>query len=159
MSQAEVATAGIFDLSPNGTITWANSKYYEITNPSENPAHPGTSFLVDCLVEADAQEAWNAFNQCRVDHMGTTADLRIKKTWKPPESNDHEPRWVLVSYEPHINDGEFLSVLGCITDITHLKWAEQLQKSTAEKAVAARLHQERFIDLTSHELRNVRLIT
>ena len=46
------------------------------------------------------------------------------------------------------------SVIGCITDISHLKWAEKLQTITAEAAKEAKRQQERFIDMTSHEMRN-----
>ncbi|KAG9715543.1 putative histidine kinase HHK19p, partial [Aureobasidium melanogenum] len=40
------------------------------------------------------------------------------------------------------------------TDISHLKWAEDVQKSRVEEALEAKRQNEVFIDMTSHEIRN-----
>jgi len=44
--------------------------------------------------------------------------------------------------------------MGTLSDITHYKWAEEIQKRRMEEAMEAKRNQENFIDMTSHEIRN-----
>jgi hypothetical protein len=55
---------------------------------------------------------------------------------------------------PNIENGVLVGLIGCMTDISSLKWAEKLQIKSAEAATEAKLHQERLVDMTSHEMRN-----
>ena len=45
-------------------------------------------------------------------------------------------------------------MLSCITDISHLRWAQKLQTEAAEAVRRAKQLQDRFINTTSHEIRN-----
>ena len=106
-------------------------------------------------MEEDHSKIMETFEVCRLQRTATTNDIRLTKTWTPPGSDTEENCWVLVSAIPHIEAGDvFGGVIGCLTDISHLKWAEKLQKTSAEEAMLAKVQQERFIDLTSHEMRN-----
>jgi hypothetical protein len=50
-------------------------------------------------------------------------------------------------------DGSVAAISGTLTDITHLKWAELLQKQRTDEAVEAKRQHEAFIDMTCHEIR------
>lgn len=52
------------------------------------------------------------------------------------------------------DDGWLRSIVGSVTDITTVKWAEDIQKRKMEDAIEAKRQQENFIDVTSHEMRN-----
>ena len=38
--------------------------------------------------------------------------------------------------------------MGCVTDISHLKWAEKVQADAAHAAREAKEQQEKFVDIT-----------
>jgi PAS domain-containing protein len=57
------------------------------------------------------------------------------------------------SYPEVGEDGSVAAISGTLTDITHLKWAELLQKQRTDEAVEAKRQHEAFIDMTCHEIR------
>ena len=57
------------------------------------------------------------------------------------------------SYPELGEDGPVVAVLGTLTDITHLKWAEILQKQRTDEAIEAKRQHEALIDMTCHEIR------
>lgn len=62
---------------------------------------------------------------------------------------------VIAGAYPELNqDGEITGFAGTLTDVTHLRWAERLQKQRLEEAIEAKRQQENFIDMTCHEIRN-----
>lgn len=153
-SVAEVATVGIYTHDVNGLITWANSRFWTITGLPDKPEFAYNLAGIDCVLEDDQAQATQEFAYCISRRVAQPYQLRLKKTWRPPGSSVDEPCWILVSSTPTIENNEIRGILGCITDISHLKWAEQLQINTAEAAKEAKRQQERFIDITSHEMRN-----
>lgn len=60
------------------------------------------------------------------------------------------PTWILASsYPEKAEDGSVVSVMGCFTDITRQKWAEDFQRKKMLEAVELKRQQEYFIDMTS----------
>jgi signal transduction histidine kinase len=51
-------------------------------------------------------------------------------------------------------DGTLISIMGSLTDISHLKWAQGLQERRLREAEEAKRQQNEFIDITSHEMRS-----
>jgi PAS domain S-box-containing protein len=151
---AEVATVGLFNQNMKGLITWANSRFYAITGISEKPEDAYSLLGMDFVLDEDKAGAIQVFEECISLQIAKTTEFRLKKKWVPPGSVDGEYCWILASATPSVEDGEVTGVMGCVTDISHLKWAEQLQINTAEAAKEAKRQQERFIDTTSHEIRN-----
>lgn len=45
-----------------------------------------------------------------------------------------------------------LHSIGTLTDISHLKFAEGVQRLRIEQAIESKRQQENFIDMTSHEI-------
>ena len=51
-------------------------------------------------------------------------------------------------------EGRVTGLIGVLTDVTEKKGMEVFQQTRAEEAIELRRAQERFIDMTSHEMRN-----
>ncbi|KAK4981033.1 hypothetical protein LTR28_008493 [Elasticomyces elasticus] len=151
---AEVATVGICNLSSNGAVTWANSKYYTMTGMSGRPEDAYNLSFVEQILEEDQPKALPAYRDSLLHKTAKDVDIRLKKKWRPPGLASEEYCWILTSFLANIEEGEVEGVLGCITDISRLKWAEQVSANTADAATEAKRQQERFIDMTSHEMRN-----
>ncbi|RDW72853.1 hypothetical protein BP6252_06760 [Coleophoma cylindrospora] len=150
----EVVTVGIYCIDSEGLITWANSKFYEMTGMSKRPEEAYNLSVMAHVLEQDRARATESFHKSISEKIEQTIELRLSQTWKPPGSSENQPRWILGSSTPTIENGVMVGLLGCITDISNVKWAEQLQFQIAEAAKEAKLQQERFVDMTSHEIRN-----
>ena len=105
-----------------------------------------------------------------------TFEMRIMYKWYHRESGTWKHKWIIASCGQEKNeDGSLKSVMGSITDISVLKQAqedaleranlsEQLAQSQKEaneiqtrsriEAEDARASMEKFMDITSHEMRN-----
>lgn len=98
------------------------------------------------------------WRQLIVDKNSVTIECRLKKPWRPPGSTRADEgtdfTWVIFSAYPEMNpvDGEVDAVVGCFMDISQHKWAEELQRRRMNEAIEAKTLQEKFIDMTSHEV-------
>lgn len=79
--------------------------------------------------------------------------FEVDRIWD--DGNGHEMRASVLScsYPEFGEDGSITAVSGTLTDITHLKYAERLQKQRTNEAVEAKRQHEAFIDMTCHEIR------
>ena len=115
------------------------------------------------------------YNLCEL-RLKRTFEMRIIHKWYHRESGSWKHKWIIASCGQDENeDGSLKSVMGSITDISLLKQAqedaleratlsEQLAQSQKEaneiqvrsriEAEEARKSMERFMDITSHEMRN-----
>ena len=157
---AEMAPVGMYDLATDGSLIWANNHFFEMMGIASDKKDASTFVLTDYIKDEDQAQAHAKFVQCFTEKVEISDTIRLKRGWNPPLSpsgDDHveEPTWILFQAYPHAEDnGEVSSLMGCITDISHLKWAAQVQARTAEAAKTAKQRQEEFIDITSHEMRN-----
>lgn len=105
-----------------------------------------------------------------------TFEIRIKHKWYHKESGTWKHKWIIASCGQVENeDGSLKSVVGSITDISLLKQAQEdaLERATLSEKLAqsqkeanqiqvrsrieaeeARSSMEKFMDITSHEMRN-----
>ena len=154
---AELAPCGMFTFDPQGTITWANPLWYEMTGHSRNlDEHCPMSFLN--FIEQQDHEAFRiGWQKLTILREEVSSELRLKKPWIRQESAEavRDTRWILFLALPQLDDnGNLTKVLGCTTDISHFKWAEAVQLRSRLQAEEAKRQQETFIDMTSHEMRN-----
>lgn len=83
-----------------------------------------------------------------------SSTLRLKRTWVPPRLNDDdndanpEYAWILASYLPVVDLTNSRGIMGCLTDISKFKWAEEIQANAARVAKEAKEKQEKFMDIT-----------
>ncbi|KAH8809098.1 M40J, histidine kinase-group XI protein [Xylogone sp. PMI_703] len=154
------------DLSPGGLvildldtkITYANSQWFNISgHPTDQPPSSDSLSWVNTIYEEDLplfKEKWEEMLETR---KTVTMEVRMSNEWQGLVGGTmlNIPRWVLGSISPEISDdGEVLSIMGCITDISRIKWAEGLQNRRLQEAEETRRQQNSFIDITSHEMRN-----
>lgn len=150
---AQHASVGMQHLAIDGTMVWANDRYFQMTDhPRAEKAQYKHSFI-DMYIEEDQSKAYAAWKLLLQGQPNVSAELRLKKLFNPP-SGDAEPACILALSFPYLEDGNVKSIMTCITDVSSLKWAEASEARNAADAREAKRQQEEFIDLVSHELRN-----
>ena len=119
------------------------------------------------------EREWYNMSELRLKR---TFELRLVTKWYHKESGTWKHKWIMASCGQDQNeDGSLKSIMGSITDISLLKQAqedaleratlsEQLAQSQKEaneiqvrsriEAEEARTNIEKFMDITSHEMRN-----
>jgi len=159
---ASRAQTGIFEINPNGEYTYCNDAWYEISGlPRENPGK--STFMSAAILlasDSELEDIRAGWDNLVISKKTTVMECRLKRPWKVPDAveagtGEEGSTWVQFSAYPDLaEDGSVRAVMGTLSDISHLKWAEELQKRRMEEAVEARRSQENFIDMTSHEIRN-----
>ncbi|RDW71506.1 hypothetical protein BP6252_08069 [Coleophoma cylindrospora] len=155
---AELAPSGMFTFNAEGTITWANSQWYEMTGDARAlEEHYPMSFL-NFVHKDDHKSFQNQWEKLTVLKQEVRLEMRFNKPWVRIGEEDEqieETTWILLLALPQLDEkGELTSVFGCTTDISYFKWAEAVQFQHRLEAEESRRQQESFIDMTSHEMRN-----
>lgn len=156
---AKAAPIGISIMTADGCINYCNETWFKITHHPRN-VPLDQPFLWTSQVEDDdlhiVQVAWQSI---MTDHVSPTIEFRMKYLWSTPgnstESGPPAPTWLLSSFFPEIDEsGKVKSIMSCLSDISHFKWAESIQRQRTVEALESKRQQENFIDMTSHEMRN-----
>ncbi|RAL66506.1 hypothetical protein DID88_006196 [Monilinia fructigena] len=112
------------------------------------------------LMPGEFESVMRTWAEVVEEKKARTLHTRIDKPWKAPELNiDGEEQWteshlILAMYPDLDNEGNVSTIMSCITDISELKWSENQLRARMEQALEMKKQQERFIDMTSHEMRN-----
>lgn len=128
------------------------------------------------IMEDDRAYVEDEWNNISVRKQKRTFEMRIVPKWYHKESNTWKNKWMLASARHDENeDGSVKCVVGCITDISLQKQAQEdaldraalsdrlarsqkeateIQISSRMEAEAAKMSMEKFMDITSHEMRN-----
>lgn len=149
---AELAPVGMFVGDADGQINFVNDAWYSITS------HPRDVVVdrewIKYVVDEDqvkVREMWKTMVDKR---CAVSMEFRFKTPWRDKVGNTGST-WVLTSASPERDgDGRVERVFGSMTDISAQKFAENLQTRRMEEAVELKRQQERYIDTTSHEMRN-----
>ncbi|KAJ9614402.1 hypothetical protein H2200_002538 [Cladophialophora chaetospira] len=149
---AQHTEIGLAHLTMEGTLVWANEQYYKVLGISKEEGTKSFSFL-DAYDKDSEQQARLLWAQLLEGAPSVSGELRLQRLFVPP-SGPAEPACVLANGFPWKEHGEIKYIMGCFTDVSHLKWAESVQIRSAGAARDAKRQQELFIDTTSHELRN-----
>jgi PAS domain S-box-containing protein len=150
---AEFAPVGMFIANSEGTITYCNDTWFEISRVSREENTPDHHWM-DAVNDEDREFINKLWHDLIIDKKPQTGTFRFKSKWHGSEGLEGD-RWVLFSaYPEKYEDGKLKSVFGSLTDISKQKWAEGFQKRKMEEAVELKRQQENFIDITSHEMRN-----
>lgn len=157
---AEIVPVGIYELSVDGSLRWANSQFFDLMGVPHGQRDNDSFSWRDHILPEDYDHANEEIARCLMQGVDISGTLQLRRSWNSPGTDldiraTPEPFWVMYSASPFLNaDGSISSLIGSVTDISHLKWAEQLQLRIAEAAQKERRLQEEFIDITSHEMRN-----
>ncbi|KAG9863583.1 histidine kinase, partial [Aureobasidium melanogenum] len=156
------APLGMYLLKPNGEPLYLNDAYFEIlgfTREEFEEAQQRGLGWGDRIHEDDQPkvgEAWMALAE-----RGTPLNLeyRIKKPWKYiDEATGLEmsgETWLQGTAIAEIGiDGSVVAIQGFVTEISLKKASERLLSEKLEDALEHKRQANRFIDMTSHEMRN-----
>ncbi|KAG7117887.1 Hybrid signal transduction histidine kinase K like protein [Verticillium longisporum] len=151
----ELSPLGMYLVSPDGVLREGNDRYFEMTGHPRDVMYE-MSFM-EQIEDGSKKTMLEGWERLVRDHQAWTGELQLKKLRVQPvdlhgESIDY---WVMATAQPEFApDGSVRSVMGSITDISHLKWAQGLQNRRLQEAEETRRQQNEFIDITSHEMRN-----
>jgi len=151
----ELSPLGMFLISPEGVLREANDRFYEMTGHTRDSEYEMS--WMDFMTDDSARIMRGGWQQLVGDHEPWSSELQLKRS--SPNLVNFEGEsiqcWVLLTANPEITpDGSLRSIMGSITDISHLKWAQGLQNRRLQEAEETRRQQNEFIDITSHEMRN-----
>lgn len=156
---AAIAPVGVYEQGADGTVLWANDHFYDILGVPQDQRNSSFTWK-DYIHPEDHDRAEVKMIKCMTEAVEISDSLRLNRNYIPPpigyrsQSTD-EPFWIMYSASPDLRpDGSIHSLMGCLADISHLKWTERLHIHDAEVARKDRKRQEEFIDITSHEMRN-----
>lgn len=152
---ADLAPVGMFQFDSTGLPIYCNDMWYSITEYPRGAEYPMCWYNV---LHPDDQgvmdEQWAKLSA----GAAVSFELRLRKPFSAAEIVGGEKvegdTWILAAaYSQTHEDGTVSSILGCVTDISHQKWAEDFQNRRKNEAVELKRQQESFIDMTSHEMR------
>jgi PAS domain S-box-containing protein len=149
---AELAPVGIFIGCVDGRINFVNDAWYDLSSyPRDVPVNDE---WMDYVLEEDQQKVREAWNTMLDNRCAISLEFRFKTPWRDKLGNKGHT-WVLTSASPERDeDGMIQQIFGSMTDISAQKFAENLQTRRMREAVEMKRQQERYIDTTSHEMRN-----
>jgi PAS domain-containing protein len=148
----ERSPTGLFYISPEGILLEGNDRWFELTD------HPRIDYAkyswLDLLRPDFVPMIEKVWENLVLKGEPWTGEIALKKKWHNPVTEDEDDFWILGEAHPeYAPDGTLRSVMGSLTDINHLKWAERLQSQRLQEAEETRRQQNEFIDITSHEMR------
>ncbi|EUC45616.1 hypothetical protein COCMIDRAFT_95111 [Bipolaris oryzae ATCC 44560] len=151
----EISPLGMCLFDAEAHLLEANERFFEMTGVSHDTIG---NFMPDgVLAEQSVEAAKNMWDELISTHKPTSRELQYAFPRFQAKDIDGEPIefWFLASCQPELSpEGELISVMGTVTDISHLKWAQGLQERRLREAEEAKRQQNEFIDITSHEMRN-----
>jgi PAS domain-containing protein len=172
---SDLAPGGLVIMDPIGKITYANAQWFTISgHPQDSTESNVPLSWTNTILEDDQEYLASKWEELITQKTTITLEVRMQIPWEGDIGGSviKIPRWILASIYPEVSEsGELLSVMGCksiffpyrvsalltgkgITDISRIKWAENLQARRLHEAEETRRAQNSFIDITSHEMRN-----
>jgi signal transduction histidine kinase len=157
---AEIVPVGIYEQAANGSVLWCNKQFFDILGVPHDQRDVRIFDWRDYIIPEDISRAGEDMGRCLSAAVELSGSVRLRRHYQPPRIGhdsqpDEEPFWIMYSASPDVRaDGTVQSLMGCLADISHLKWTEQVHIRNAEQARRDRKRQEEFIDITSHEMRN-----
>ncbi|KAA1080835.1 hypothetical protein PGT21_023090 [Puccinia graminis f. sp. tritici] len=140
-----LSPVGIFQLSPNGQITFANNAFHSQCKLTQGEP---LSLWMNCIHSLDRKQIEETFELSIRSRQPIKGEFR----WR-------DGSWCFYELTPYYKEDDgFEGYLGSTTDVTERKESEQKQLEAAEArardAEESKRQQEAFIDMTSHEIRN-----
>jgi hypothetical protein len=142
-------------LTTEGSVAWANDQWYEIiSKPRDNNSQKAWLERYTDSSQEEANRQWESLLQ----GSHTSCDLQLRRLFVPPVADDIKHHiWVTAQGFPLVENGKVKFILGTLTDVSHLKWAESVQARSALRASDAKREQKEFIDVSELSFPNLRL--
>jgi PAS domain S-box-containing protein len=149
---AEFGPVGLFIADGNGHINYCNDMWYRISGLQRDAST--FAAWMQSIRDEDRHATELAWRRLVEEKTAVTHEFRFKGSRELMDGHSVDV-WALMSAYPERDEsGELKSIIGCLTDISQQKWAEDFQKQRRDEAVELKRQQENFIDITSHEMRN-----
>ncbi|TPX67093.1 hypothetical protein SpCBS45565_g03998 [Spizellomyces sp. 'palustris'] len=156
---ANLAPVGIFRTTVDGTVTYTNDKWWEITG-HDKTRDPDCRHHLMSIHPDDADKAiasWKA-------SLAQGTPFKMEFRWAKPYQDGTE-RWCLAQWTIEKNGTDVLGAVGSLTDLSITKKLEREKyqvmelverqlRTRVEDAEHVKKQQERFIDMACHEWRN-----
>lgn len=147
---AEMLPMGLAILDHNAQAVFVNQTFHDLTTNCGEDQHI-TSWSQGIHPE-DQERVMRAYHDAFATNKQLRTEFRALAQQRP---------WRLLSMMPfdgddvqHISMRDHGGFICCIVDITCEKSAALVERKAAKNANEARVQQERFIDMISHEIRN-----
>ena len=147
---AEMLPTGLAILDHNAQAVFVNRTFHELTTHCDEDQQ-FTSWS-QAIHPDDQERVMGGYRHAFDSHKQLRTEFRTVGNPRP---------WRLLFMMPfdgddiqHISIQDHGGFICCILDITCEKGAELVEREAAKGAVEARVRQERFIDMISHEIRN-----
>ncbi|KIW08451.1 uncharacterized protein PV09_01354 [Verruconis gallopava] len=151
---AQLAPIAIYILDPAGSMTYCNSRFFELTGHPPVDDYRRVNWEKHIVYPEDEAVVDNQWKTLLEEKQRSHAYMRLKKTWDVGDGVQRQV-WVESQAFPELDsEGHLVSIFGTLTNISQFKWAEDIQRTRFEEALEAKRKQENFIDMTSHEMRN-----
>ncbi|KAK7730806.1 hypothetical protein SLS57_001640 [Botryosphaeria dothidea] len=159
---ADAVPIGIFILeftpdNMDGSYRYRNERWFELMGDSRENIPSWKSSLWQKMHAEDIETVHQCWKKLMEERTEQSFEFRIPRGSEGnlPVEENLQYKWILChAFSVVTDDGWLRSIVGSVTDITTIKWAEGVQKRKMEDAIEAKRQQENFIDVTSHEMRN-----
>ena len=154
---AESAPVGMYMFNSEDILTYWNTAFEDICGTAGPALSEPMAWLETIHPDkiSDMTAIWESYSQSRRDEA-ISFEVQFKKPWTSKGDGAEvmlDRTYALGVIQPeYSDDGKVKGTLGCITDISSLKWAEKMQSAQLSEAIEQRRQQENFLDVTSHEM-------
>jgi signal transduction histidine kinase len=150
-SFTKTAPVGVYQCDPSLKMEYCNDQWFGIIGHPKVPLEE-----IDWRSTVYEDDLENIADDTRIIIQGGkphTFSFCTNKLWTGPDGVS-TLTWILATATGHVDEyGKTSSIIGTLTDVSQLKWAEAIQKSRVDEALESKRQQENFIDMTSHEMR------
>ncbi|KAK7934581.1 histidine kinase hhk13p [Apiospora marii] len=154
---AEHCPLGIVRTDKDGYVEYGNDawhNYYGFTRGQVHGPQPWMPYVDEAHVEP-----WKeCFRKIQTEARPVSMELKLRDKVFRMEDGDEiieSSVWVLVTgFTEFKEDGSVDYIDFWVTDISGQKLAEKILTDKMDEAIRLKTHQERFIDMISHEIRN-----
>lgn len=154
---AESAPVGMYMYNAEDVLTFCNTAFEDICGTSRQKLVEPMAWMEMIHPDgvADMVAMWEGYTRSRREEA-ITFEVQFKKPWVSKGDGAEvvlDRTYALGILQPeYSDDGKLKGTLGCITDISSVKWAEKVQSARLSEAIEQKRQQENFLDVTSHEM-------
>lgn len=131
---------------PSKAVSYCNEAWFEMLGLEPKPCSQLDATWTDGILDHDLPLIWESVRVILETREPRTTQFRFRKMWVSGDGHRYQCWGSSVSHPELDEDGNVKAIMTTTTDISHLKWAEDVQKSRVEEALEAKRQVEVFID-------------
>jgi len=139
---AQLAPIALLICRPDTSLVYVNDQFFELTAQ----AHMEPDFIDwrSLIFPEDLKVLDAEWEHILKSKKSRSVEYRLRRTWVNQEGVQSNI-WVQGSICPELDEqGNVVSVMGTLTDISKFKWAETVQRQRIEEALEAKRQQEKY---------------